>query len=387
MTSSKRYLTSAQESEIREAKGLTKQEEMTEVPFFTQLPTFSTRSTSQGGTVRIATQPHSLTVELVADQWENIVLCTTDNLPAHIKGAAEWVEYNEPNRSCYMVRSPGNAAEEWPIELINGEWYLLTWENTGWQTKASRRLNDGDHQTLNLGWFNKDDAEHPDYHPLFPGQETTEEEPIIPQGSSKGKGVATRPPSMDIHSPRDPEPAIRDESEASEGGEEPESSQESPTKRPDTPMPGQWGHDLHEEIAAQQLEEVVTIDPGDFGDPMPEYGQLPKNTNAAARAIMREDPPGTTPTIAAAVLRTTIGVNTAFTPSFWKTGVASQVGAQIATTKTTSINPAFVATAPYTGIAKALVPSGGSGGGSGGGRGGGGGGLLRFLTAFLLTVR
>ena len=88
--------------------------------------------------MKTRTRPFSLSVELVADRWETIVPRASDNLPAHIKGAAEWVEYNEPNRSCYMVRSPGNAAEEWPIELINGEWYLLTWENTGWRTKASR---------------------------------------------------------------------------------------------------------------------------------------------------------------------------------------------------------------------------------------------------------
>ena len=135
-------------------------------------------------------------------------------------------------------------------------------------------------------------------------------------------------------------------------------------------MPSQWGCDLHEEIAAQQLKEVVTIDPGDFGEPMPEYGQLPKNTNTAARAIMKEDPPGTTPTIAAATLRMTIGVNTAFTLSFWTSGIATRIGARIATTKTTPINPAFMATAPYMGIAKTMV-SGGSGSSSGGdGRGG-----------------
>ena len=290
---------------------------MTEGPFFTQLPTYSALSTSQGEMARTITRPHSLTIELVADRWENIVPRTSDNLPVHIKGAAEWVEYNEPNRSCYTVRSPGNAVEEWPIKLINGKWYLLTWENTGWRTKASRQLNDGDRRTLGLGWFNKDNAEHPDYHPLFSGQGTTEEELMVIQGPSrsKGKEVATRPPSTDIHSPREPEPVVKDESEPSEGGE-PESSHDSPTKRPDTPMPGQWGRDLHEEIAAQQLEEVVTIDPGDFGDPVPEYGQLPRNTNAAARAVLREDPLGTTPTIAAAALGTTIGVNTAFTPSF-----------------------------------------------------------------------
>ena len=109
---------------------------------------------------------------------------------------------------------------------------------------------------------------------------------------------------------------------------------------------------------------------------------------------MREDPPGTTPTITVAALGLTISVNTAFTPSFWKSGVASHVSAHIATTKTMPINPAFMATTPYTGIAKAMVPgteggssgdggsgSGGSGSGEGGGggrggRGGGGGFLL-----------
>ena len=74
----------------------------------------------------MTTRLHSLTIELVADRWENIVPRTMDNLPTHIKGAAKWVDYNEPNRSCYVVQSPGNAAEEWLIELINSKWYLLT---------------------------------------------------------------------------------------------------------------------------------------------------------------------------------------------------------------------------------------------------------------------
>ena len=48
-------------------------------------------------------QPHSLTVELVADRWETILPHTTNNLPAHIKGTVKWVEYNEPNWLCYVV--------------------------------------------------------------------------------------------------------------------------------------------------------------------------------------------------------------------------------------------------------------------------------------------
>ena len=181
------------------------------------------------------------TVELVANRWETIIPRPTDNLPTHIKGAAEWVDYNKPNRSCYVVRSPGNAAEEWLIELINGEWYLLTWENTGWRTKASGRLNEGDRQNLRLGWFNITDAEHPDFHPLFVAPQVQEEETMIIRGASKDKGKrkASRPPSTDIHSPRDPEPAVKDKSEPSE--EERELSEESLSKRPDTPMPGEWG--------------------------------------------------------------------------------------------------------------------------------------------------
>ena len=217
-------------------------------------------------------QPHSLTIELVADRWETILPRTTDNLPAHIKGAAEWVDYNEPNRSCYVVRLPGNAAEEWPIELINGEWYLLTWESTGWRTKASRRLNNGDCKALNLRWFNITDAKHPDFHPLFATPQGREKEIVIAKETSKdkGKSKASRPPSTDIHSPKDPKPAVKDELETSE--EEEGLSEESLGKQPDTPMPGQWGRNIHEEIAAQQLEEVVRLDPGDFGDPTPEYG-------------------------------------------------------------------------------------------------------------------
>ena len=80
---------------------------------------------------------HSQTVEFVADRWETILLCTADNLPTHIKGAAEWTEYSKPNRLCYIVHTPKNALEEWPVELINGDWYLLTWENTRWRTWAT----------------------------------------------------------------------------------------------------------------------------------------------------------------------------------------------------------------------------------------------------------
>ena len=78
-------------------------------------------------------------------------------------------------------------------------------------------------------------------------------------------------------------------------------------------MPGQWlGPDLEERTIAVQIGEVVCIDPGDFGEPEPEYGQLPQNIMAAAREILREDPPGTTPQISSTAVGTTISINRSF---------------------------------------------------------------------------
>jgi hypothetical protein len=77
------------------------------------------------------TRPYSLTVEFVADRWETILPRTSDDLPARIRGRAEWTEYSEPNKACYVVKSM-HGTEEYPVELINGRWHLLTWDSMGW---------------------------------------------------------------------------------------------------------------------------------------------------------------------------------------------------------------------------------------------------------------
>jgi uncharacterized membrane protein YgcG len=140
-------------------------------------------------------------------------------------------------------------------------------------------------------------------------------------------------------------------------------------------MPGHWGKDLEEEAISGQLDEVVKVALDDLFDPEPEYGQLPRNTNAAARAIFKAESPGTTPAITHTTLGGIIGVNKAFVPTF---GQPSLGPVRIATTTTTGINPVYTATKPFSRIAKALAPTnptgGGGGGGSGGGGSGGGGG-------------
>ena len=70
------------------------------------------------------TNCRSLDVEFVADRWEVILPCTGDDLPAHIKGRAEWVPFSEPNKSCYTTRDP-EINEEYPIEFLNDDWYVM----------------------------------------------------------------------------------------------------------------------------------------------------------------------------------------------------------------------------------------------------------------------
>ena len=315
-----------------------------------------------------------LDVEFVADRWEVILPRTDDNLPTHIKGRAEWVPFSEPNKSCYATRDP-ETSKKYPVEFINDEWHFMVWGSMGWRMQASQRLSQKQKERLGLGGYITSDPEHPDLKPL-----DLLDEPINP--ITKGKGKATRSSSTDLHSPRDPLPLFNDD-EDDELEEPPaERSPDEPIPRVPTPMPGQWlGPDLEERTMAAQIGEVVKVNPGDFGEPEPEYGQLPQNVMAAAREIFRENPPGTTPQISSAALRSTIGVN----PSFRPWGASAATAARIATTTMSVVNPVYTAAPRWTGIARAVSGGGGGGGrptpggsrgggGSGGGSGGGGGG-------------
>ena len=214
------------------------------------------------------TNHRSLDVEFIADRWEVIFPHTSDDLPAHIKGRAEWVAFSEPNKSCYAARDP-ETNEEYPVKFINNEWYFMVWESTGWGTQASQRMNQKQKERLGLGGYITSNPEHLDFKPL-----NLPDEPINPM--TKGKGKVTRSSSTDLHSPRDPLPLFNDNKD--DELEEPpvEWSPDEPILRIPTPMPGQWlGPDLKERTIAAQIEEVVKVNPGDFGEPKPEYGQLP----------------------------------------------------------------------------------------------------------------
>ena len=65
----------------------------------------------------------SLSVTLQpTDGFTRIERRTTDDLPAHVKGAAYWVNHTT-RPSGYYYEEPGK--EPVPIEFINDAWYLL----------------------------------------------------------------------------------------------------------------------------------------------------------------------------------------------------------------------------------------------------------------------
>jgi hypothetical protein len=181
---------------------------------------------------------------------------------------------------------------------------------------------------------------------------------IVVDPGNKGKGRAS---STDLTSPR----------EKQEASSESETEYAEPAPRKGTPMPGTWAEGLEARALMPQLKEIVKIDPGDEGEWLPDYGQLPKMTNIEARELFKEDTPGVTETITRAALRSTAGFNKAFVPTFGKASLTER----IATTMTTPINPAYMATQHRTGAARPTCPAtaGPSGGAPGGGGSGGGG--------------
>ena len=111
-----------------------------------------------------------------------------------------------------------------------------------------------------------------------------------------------------------------------------------------------WAEDLEARALAPQLGEIIQINPGNFGQLGPEYRQKPKMTNIKARVLLGNNP-GDKCTIEPSVLKTTFRINRAFMPSFGQPSLL-KVAARIATTMTTPMDLAFVATQHKTGAAQ-----------------------------------
>ena len=92
-----------------------------------------------------------------ADGFIRVERRTTDDLPAHVKGTAYWVNHST-RPSGYYYEEPGQ--EPVPVEFINDAWHILHFVSTErfYGTRASYRVNPND-SNIGLGrWYDNDPA-------------------------------------------------------------------------------------------------------------------------------------------------------------------------------------------------------------------------------------
>ena len=120
----------------------------------------------------------SLTYHLPKDNSFIAITCwTTSDLPAHLKGTAEWV-VNRPHGTGYYIPQHLTTSNSLrPIEFPNNCWHRLA---TLQQTIGTQR-NFGItvKNIFNLGWWNITDPAHPKY--WTPSQMSGSQPYILPQ--------------------------------------------------------------------------------------------------------------------------------------------------------------------------------------------------------------
>jgi uncharacterized membrane protein YgcG len=308
----------------------------------------------------------SVIVKFEGERFQTLLLRTSLDLPDHVVGEAYWVPFGNEARSAYHIKDV--SGNKFPVELINGQWYQLTWGMSGYRTSPSSIITPQIRVELGLGWYQPGD---PEYKAMIIGS------------IMKQKGRETN-----LHSPREHQQIEEESTEEEESlrGIQVEESLVEPMKRVSTPMPGEWKINLGERIQSRQIKEMVKITDKDFSNPLPDPGLFPEASAITFSEAMRnidEDPPPPSPLVSAAAIGALSGTATIFQPqpTFGQTSLA-----KVATTTTKVFHPqhpAFIrpksTAARYT-----AIPQGGSGyqtamGGTGsthssGGPGGPGGG-------------
>ena len=161
-----------------------------------------------------------------------VKLRSNDDLPAHIKGNAQWLE-KDGVWNYHITDKDGGA---WPVVFFNNEWWLVTLNNGETWSRVDWRIPCAEY---GLGWWDITDRQHPDYKHL------------------------------EMISPRDPKPEVPSDEEEEEfhqtnpprGIEVEESPIEETTPRTKTLMPGGWRPvtDLESNILTTQAQEVLEV--------------------------------------------------------------------------------------------------------------------------------
>jgi hypothetical protein len=148
----------------------------------------------------------SITVSLdPADRFTPIQRRLVDDLPAHVKGPAQWL--TQPGRAPgYYATSESNKLE--PVEFINNEWYLLAYSRNSFGTRTGLILERGH---WDLRYWHLTDPQHPDYaNPARTASRTRYHyDPSGFMSDSSGSSTASAHSAVSIQSIHDPNsPAV-----------------------------------------------------------------------------------------------------------------------------------------------------------------------------------
>jgi hypothetical protein len=99
------------------------------------------------------------------DRLVAVTCQTSDDLPPHIKGTAQWGSIDRHPSSYYILNPQSTTLRDSHIvvEFINDQWHTLSWftHDTTYATRNSYAISR--ENNIGLGWWNETDPAHPSY--------------------------------------------------------------------------------------------------------------------------------------------------------------------------------------------------------------------------------
>ena len=107
--------------------------------------------------------PEKITCQFHNEDFLVVPPRSTDNLPPHVLGSARW---NQNYNRYYVPRAFTANNKSQPVEFLNNRWYTLhpdPAQHGVFLTNANCIISLVN--TLNLGYWDTNDPEHPDFQP------------------------------------------------------------------------------------------------------------------------------------------------------------------------------------------------------------------------------
>jgi hypothetical protein len=132
------------------------------------------------------------------EEWVYLLLRTSNELPAHVLGAAEWYPIGTSGHGTYRVKEdfPNGRFEYQFCKFINDTWFITQWsdEHSAFRTRRALRLSLEIQRQAGLGYWNITDLQH---HAYIPSQ--------IGTPASRSYGLRTQPATPSTGSEAEPQ--------------------------------------------------------------------------------------------------------------------------------------------------------------------------------------